>query len=501
MTNLAKNVLSDIRYCYKFSRLITIVFLGLSFCAQAQPNTWQKIYQTQFSKQSIIRASCLTDSGNFYVTGSAFVPVESNGYNGILVMKLNQNGDKLWEKIFGGYPPGQGGFCISESSDKGCVISGAADTAFCMKFDTQGNLEWRKLYNNYGARFNHVIQTSDKGYLLCGVMDYLKGYILKIDSSGIRQWDTVYTSEYSKILHYAVQTTDGYLLCGFNSPTSKGKQYGFVTKINLDGKFVWESNYFLNNLSYGVERIIKINNNFWLIGSYYVNSVERNKFAILKINSDGNVLDTVFIQGSDPRYIETLTGFNFISTNKLVLSIAKVPYTSTLKDTNSSEIRIIDSTGFIKSSRSFDLYGTAQLNFINNYSDYGFITGGYVNYGNIHISTNARSYLIRLDSNLNVSPISNILDINLFIKKFELYQNYPNPFNPSTLISFALPNNGIITLKIYNSLGKEIYSLHKFCNSGINAIEYTSSNLSSGIYFYLLTFQNTTLTKKMVFIK
>ena len=485
----------------KILLLIPVVFLCLSVCGMAQ-TTWQKIYQTQFSKHGKISSSCLTDSGNFYVAGSAFVPVGSNGFSGLLVMKLNQYGDKLWEKIFGGYPPGQGAVCITESPDHGCVISGSADTAFCLKFSAQGNLEWRRVYNNDGARFDHIIQTSDEGYLLCGVTDYLKGYILKIDSLGNQEWDTIYTSEYSKKVHYSLQTSDGYLLCGFNSPTPD-QQYGFVTKLDLSGHFIWEKNYFLNNFSYGVKKILIRNNNYWLIGSYYINSVERNKLGILKINGQGEVLDSVFIQGTDPKYIETLTGFNFVSKNKLALSIAKVPYVLTTKDTKSSEIRLIDTTGLFVNNRTFDLYGTLELNFLNNYYDTGFITGGYVNYGNFQTTNNSRPYIARLDSNLNVSPVSNISNVNLLVNNFSLHQNYPNPFNPSTKISYSLKKSSAIELKLFDINGRLIKIIESgFKPAGSYEINFSAEDLSSGVYFFSLYSEGILMdTKKAVVVK
>jgi hypothetical protein len=73
--------------------------------------------------------------------------------------------------------------------------------------------------------------------------------------------------------------------------------------------------------------------------------------------------------------------------------------------------------------------------------------------------------------------------------KFSLSQNYPNPFNPSTTIKFSLPSNGMISLKVYDLMGKEVSSL---VNGNMNAGEFTTqfngANLSSGMYFYKLEF-------------
>ncbi len=68
---------------------------------------------------------------------------------------------------------------------------------------------------------------------------------------------------------------------------------------------------------------------------------------------------------------------------------------------------------------------------------------------------------------------------------YALYQNYPNPFNPSTTISYQLPEESYITLKVYDMLGREV----KVLESGIKSAgtynqTFNADNLSSGIYFY-----------------
>ena len=80
-------------------------------------------------------------------------------------------------------------------------------------------------------------------------------------------------------------------------------------------------------------------------------------------------------------------------------------------------------------------------------------------------------------------------EYNVSVNSFELFQNYPNPFNPSTKISFSLPENGLTTLKIFNSLGEEIKTLvNAELEAGkIYTVEFNASDLSSGIYFAKLS--------------
>ncbi len=86
--------------------------------------------------------------------------------------------------------------------------------------------------------------------------------------------------------------------------------------------------------------------------------------------------------------------------------------------------------------------------------------------------------------------------------KFELVQNYPNPFNPTTTIEFSLPKAGQVSLKVYNVLGQEAAVLVDEPKSAGNySIEFNAGNLPSGVYFYKLTHQNGSETRKMMLIK
>jgi hypothetical protein len=88
-------------------------------------------------------------------------------------------------------------------------------------------------------------------------------------------------------------------------------------------------------------------------------------------------------------------------------------------------------------------------------------------------------------------------------QSFVLHQNYPNPFNPSTKIKFELPKNDVVTLKIYDLLGKEVATVvnNEYTTAGVKEIEFNASNLASGVYYYTLKAGNLTDTKKMVLVK
>jgi len=92
--------------------------------------------------------------------------------------------------------------------------------------------------------------------------------------------------------------------------------------------------------------------------------------------------------------------------------------------------------------------------------------------------------------------------VNSLPTKYLLEQNYPNPFNPSTIISYQLPKNSYVTLKVFDILGNEIKNLFNgWQHAGSFKIKFDASNLPSGTYFYQLRTNDYTSTKKMMLIK
>jgi hypothetical protein len=91
---------------------------------------------------------------------------------------------------------------------------------------------------------------------------------------------------------------------------------------------------------------------------------------------------------------------------------------------------------------------------------------------------------------------------NNTLNTYYLFQNYPNPFNPSTKISYKVGEPGIVQLKVYNVLGVEVADLvNEYESAGNYSADFNALNLSSGVYFYSLTVNNFTQTRKMILEK
>jgi hypothetical protein len=90
---------------------------------------------------------------------------------------------------------------------------------------------------------------------------------------------------------------------------------------------------------------------------------------------------------------------------------------------------------------------------------------------------------------------------------FTLEQNYPNPFNPSTAISYQLVANSLVTLKVYDLLGREVATLVDGVGEpGVHTVQWNGENdhgeaVSSGVYLYQLRAGNFVMTRKMVLLK
>ncbi len=104
----------------------------------------------------------------------------------------------------------------------------------------------------------------------------------------------------------------------------------------------------------------------------------------------------------------------------------------------------------------------------------------------------------------NWGPVASSVEMvgNEIPDDYELYQNYPNPFNPETRIKFGIPEEALVSLIVYDPIGREVeVLLNESLPPATYSIVFNSTNLPSGIYFYKLIAGDYSSTKKMVLLK
>jgi len=144
----------------------------------------------------------------------------------------------------------------------------------------------------------------------------------------------------------------------------------------------------------------------------------------------------------------------------------------------------------------------------NNGTNWIELADGLPNTVAMHLDYNNQSGKIRLGTHgrgvweLNGSLLG-ITNFNSNMpEKYFLSNNYPNPFNPSTRITFGILKNQKVRLSVLDILGREISVLvNENLKPGTYEASFRADNLSSGIYFYRLTTDTYSETKRMMLIK
>lgn len=194
-----------------------------------------------------------TDDGGFILTG--YTERSETGKD-VWLLKTDNNGELLWEKTFGNDNHDHGSEVV-QTSDEGYIIVGNADhtggphgDVWLIKTDSNGNKLWDKKFGGVGH--NHgssVLQTLDGGYIIIGssfVNQETESYdlwIIKTDNNGEMLWDKKYHNASADFGCSIEETTDGnYIIVGV---TESGAGYDkvWLIKIDNEGDILWDETY------------------------------------------------------------------------------------------------------------------------------------------------------------------------------------------------------------------------------------------------------------------
>ncbi len=233
-----------------------------------------------------------------------------------------------------------------------------------------------------------------------------------------------------------------------------------------------------------------------------------NPGSIIDVGSGADICaDAIIINGA-------YSGSGTICTGALPVGLSS--FTSSV---NKRDVTLMWVTEWELNNSGFDIERSAFLNLpeggTSEWKKIAFIPGhgtsnvsiGYLFKDEKLKAGNYKYRLKQIDYNGNYEYFSLEPDVSIYPPgNFEMSQNYPNPSNPKSKISFELPEEGRVTIKIYDITGREVITLLDETRAAdYYTIEFDGTNLASGVYFYRIdaagSLQHFSKTLKMILVK
>jgi hypothetical protein len=315
---------------------------------------------------------------------------------------------KKWAKTFGGLK-GDIGYSVQQTNDGGYIIAGTTDSdyageidALLIKTDSQGNKEWEKTFG--GSKedsVRSVQQTIDGGYIVAGyTMPYstiLKdAWLIKTDSLGNKEWDKTFGGNDDEMANSVRQTNDGgYIIAGTTHSYGAGNGDAWLIKTDSSGNMLWDRTFDVLSTEYANSVQLTSDNGYIIAG------LDTNQgLLLIKTDAQGNKQwDRTFDISTElldwtmdvwPEVQQTSDGGYIIAASK--------PESITVDRVYSSAWLIkTDSSGNKEWDRTFGVT-VDRANSVQQTSDGGYIIAGYTNsYG----SGMCDIWLIKTDSSGN----------------------------------------------------------------------------------------------------
>lgn len=239
---------------------------------------WSREYTSQYS--DFFQAITQIADGNFIATGSYFYS-EFAGDEYLWIVKLNEAGEKIWEKQLGNVNEQTDGYDVTSTADGGFAVTGLIrekDTSnlftWVLKFDSDGNLQWEKKYSS-GVAYS-ISQTKDLGYILSGYHLLPGGlnsnlYVVRLDPAGNIIWSKIYDEyEIYVLLDSDIKETEnGHFIVAAKS---------VVMEIGACGNIIWS----FQNGAFNMSSVLQTpEGNYGLGGSLIVNNVDHAYIAVI----------------------------------------------------------------------------------------------------------------------------------------------------------------------------------------------------------------------------
>jgi hypothetical protein len=216
----------------------------------------------------------------------------STGCSDIWLVKTDQNGNKLWDKTFGGLNCDYG-YCVRQTSDGGFILVGnlayspsAYADIWLIKTDGNGNKLWDK---RFGAGTGYYVQQiSDGSFIIVACSPDIGVVMIKTDSSGNKLWGKTLGGARTEGGNFVQQTSDGGFIITGNIPVAaQGNQYDvLLLKTDADGNKLWDKTFGGESEDRG-QSVEQTSDGGYVIGGI-TNSYGAGEYDVWVIKTDAN---------------------------------------------------------------------------------------------------------------------------------------------------------------------------------------------------------------------
>lgn len=251
---------------------------------------WEKIYSGPFTQ--FFNSVAQLNDGNYIATGSYFYS-NFSGDEYIWVVKLNKDGEIIWQKALGKVGVQSDGNSVFATKDGGFIVAGTAVVEGKLvtkvyKFSSTNNLEWNKTFNIGTA--HSIIQTKDGGYAISGaslIQDSLNtnAFILRLNSKGDIMWKKVYDEYeiYVLLKSSIIENSNCNLTLAAKS---------LLMQVDCSGNIIWAS----QNDEYVLNSVVEVSeNSLGIAGSLIVNNFDHAYVAKIDNLGENTINDNTEI--------------------------------------------------------------------------------------------------------------------------------------------------------------------------------------------------------------
>ena len=293
--------------------LLVLVY-GITLVMKLDSNgniTWQKTYGGESYDEAWSIQQ--TSDGGYIVVG--YTMSFGGGFSDYWIVRLDSNGDIVWQKTYGGIGV-QFIHSIIQTTDGGFIMAGdfsaiMGDPAdYCVvKLDGNGDLVWDNIYRGGWTQQPFSIgQTSDGGYIVAGYIQFLHPtmgvlpsdiWILKLSTDGTVLWEQTYGGSGSDSAISAQQTADGgYVVVGGTNSYGAGESDILILKLNSAGTVLWQKTYGGSSHD-SAETIQQTSDGGYIVAGTLARGTDQEDYLIMKLDSNGDIPNCSIIGISD----------------------------------------------------------------------------------------------------------------------------------------------------------------------------------------------------------